>query len=286
MFAMVRSSGTSKWRRPVTPQPVMVSSKPGSESAPEVDPDFEELASEIHDYLSSGTAPDDGPLAFVNLRRAGRTDIMSGVIRHGGSIRVAQRMGIEPILFVPPLQAVESKTFPDFYKTETGASLALGRDLDVRLDAINTLKNNKENATQVENVKNYARRVGDRVPSAEELVQQSKRIVPPVVDDVTPTGETLALSTAMRVGVVIIATVTALGYGRTSSGIFDIHTQLACRSLANGLLAAHVILAAYVAVLMAPQLHRSSTLWLVKVLLSGPLGFRALRALGPVEKHK
>lgn len=243
--------------------------------------EFEEFASEINNYLSSKSTPDDGPLSFEVLQRTGRSDIMSGIIKFGGSIRVAEKLRIDPAMFMPALRAVESKTFPDFYRPETGASLTLGRDLEARLETIDKVK---QSGSTNENISSVPRTI-DNVPSAEELKRQNDSIVPRVIDEVVLPGETLSLSAEMRFGTLFLATLAALGYGHASDAVLDDHAIIVLRYFVNGLFAAHIGLSTYTGVYMAPRLKRNSFLWFIKVLLSGPFGLRSLRTLGLIESQ-
>lgn len=249
---------------------------------PEINPDdeFTELEREVHKYLSSGIAPDEGPLAFVNLQKAGRTDLMSGIIKFGGYAGIAERMGLDASLFMPPLSPAKSKAFPGFYQSDDGAALALGRDLDARLDSIESV--DKTNTNGKQRAYNTVSRVTDDVPSAQQLLLQNEKMAPRIVDKAVPLGETFALSAEMRIGLLMLTTVATLGFGRASVDLLSGDVQAICQSLTYGLTVAHVSLAFYTVARLAPKLERDRALWFVKVLLSGPLGVRSLRALGPI----
>lgn len=249
--------------------------------------EFQQFESDILSYLESGFAPDEGPLAFVNLERLGRKDLMSGIIKYGGYARIAEKLNLDTSLFIPPLQAAKSKSFPDFYKSEDGAKLSLGRDLDARLDTIDSVNSGEDHSSQqaFSGGMNRNRDIDD-VPSAEQLRQQKEQFTPRIVDEIVPPGETLSLSGEMRLGILFISVIAALGFGHSSVGLLDLRVLATCQALAFGLMVAHAGLAVYSAVSLAPNLGRDPTIWFAKVLLSGPLGVRTLRMFGPIATRK
>ena len=69
--------------------------------------DFEAFSSEVSAYISTlnETARDDpdfpSPLAYVELQRAGRTDLVEGCMQYGGYLRVSEQLGGVPPVAVP-----------------------------------------------------------------------------------------------------------------------------------------------------------------------------------------
>lgn len=249
------------------------------------DSEFEEFVTQVRQYLTSGFAADEGPLAFENLKRAGRTDIMAGIIKFGGYATMASRMGVDVKLFIPPLEAAASKSFPNFFRPEPGASIKFGEKLEARLESIDSLKHDtptNEGKGEGMTVRRRRSSVGDQVPSAEELIRQNEKFLPPIVDEIVPEGETLSLPTSMRVGALLLAALVAVGYGKASQELLPMESEMGLRALANALMAVHVGLGAYVGGIVAPKLNRDPALWLVKVVICGPLGVRLLRSLGPL----
>lgn len=252
-------------------------------SSGDVDERFDQFAKEIRDYLDSGFAADEGPLAFANLQRAGLTDLMAGIIKYGGYVRVAQRMQLDRALFIPPLKVAKSKVFPDFYQNQGGASLALGRNIDVRLEKEGDTVTAAPGAPPRTSArKGGAARVVDTVLTGAELRLQNERMAPRIVDVPIPAGESLALTAGMRIGILSLAASAALGFGRAGVTILPAQAQSACQALSEVLLLVHAALAVYVSTSVAPALGRDPTVWFAKVLLAGPLGVRSLRSLGPI----
>lgn len=247
---------------------------------------FDALASEIRTYLSLDTTPDEGPLSFDALKRAGQTDIMNGIIKYGGSSTVAQRMGINISLFIPPLELAQSKTFPDFIKPETEASIAIGTNLNARLDSIadiDTIKPSVVESTESQQrTMRKQQQQRDNVPSTEELIEQNKAIVPPIVDDVIPEGETLALSPVMRLAVVAAFVFIALGYGKASIQVFELQTIELFKGVGNGLIILNSIFAVYASV-AARKKGRDPIIWFVKALLAGIFALKSLQNFDSLE---
>ena len=53
---------------------------------------------------------------------------------YGGYATMASRMGVDVKLFIPPLQAAPSKSFPGFFQPEDGASIKFGEKLEAHLE--------------------------------------------------------------------------------------------------------------------------------------------------------
>lgn len=248
------------------------------------DKGFEALASEIQAYLSLETTPDEGPLSFDLLKRAGQTDIMNGIIKYGGSSTVAVRMGLSISLFVPPLELAQSKTFPDFIKPETKASIAIGTSLNDRLDSIVDIDTSKSSIKSAQSQRTPLRKQQDNVPSAEELIEQNKAIVPPIVDDVIPEGETLALSPVMRLAVVAVFVFIAFGYGKASSQVFEVQTIELFKGVGNGLIILNSMFAVYGSI-AARKKGRDPIIWFVKPFLAGIFALKSLQSLDSLDDN-
>lgn len=249
------------------------------------DKGFETLAYEIQTYLSLDTTPDEGPLSFDALKRAGQTDIMNGIIKFGGSSTVAERMGLNISLFVPPLELAQSKAFPDFIKPETETSIAIGTNLNARLDSIANIDTTKpavESTQSQRTLRKQQQQQRDNVPSAEELIEQNKAIVPPIVDDIIPEGETLALSPVMRLAVVAAFIFIAFGYGKASNQVFEPQAIELFKGVGNGLIILNSIFAVYGSV-AARNKGRDPIIWFVKTLLAGIFALKSLQSLEPLD---
>lgn len=244
-----------------------------------------ELRIAIDEYLSSGRAPPEGPLSVNALRKIGRDDLIAAILSAGGSVFVSNELGLPMELFTPPLQPVESKTFPDFIQVDDELSLTLGKDLDERLSTIDKLPSSSGRTVPL-SPRTDLTIVQVDVLTAKELRDYNDSISPAIVDEVVSPGERLTLTTSMRVGLLLTTLSSALAYGKASAGVVDANVVAALKPTSAGLVLAHVILACYAAISLAPSRNRSSYVWFIKVLLSGPLGLRALRALEPLDSKQ
>lgn len=246
----------------------------------------------IMDYLSSPETSPDAPLSIDSLRREGRSDVLNALVKLGGSVAVAEQLGLDASVFIPSGTA-NTSSFPPFNDPETGAAITLGRDLEYHLETSKALlttsrKNETDQALRTDSVGSLQRKVLDDVPTAEELLQQrreSEQRLQREAPVVVPAGETLTLSTDIRLGFVLLVATAAVGFGRASVSTIDISVVATCQALATGLLIAHILLAIYAARVVAPSRKRGPMLWFIKTLLGGPLAVRALRSL-PVNSSK
>lgn len=250
---------------------LMVAEDKGDESLRTLEADIREFLSQLPDDVTN-------PLAYVKLRREGRLDLVSRIMDAGGYIEVSQRMGIpvDESQFVPPPKTLQTTTEPLFQTEEQGASIAVGQSLEDKL-------NNIEDAMKTDSrpsgdkTRGYVRM--DDVPSADELIAQNQQISPRIVDKQPIEGEDLFLTTPIRLGLLTLASFAAIGFGRASDAVVSSDVVSLCRSIAAGLACVHCILGTYVALILAPGMKRSPSLWFVKVLLGGPLAVSQLRAL-------
>eukprot|EP00177_Eucheuma_denticulatum_P003263 GFKZ01005898.1.p1 GENE.GFKZ01005898.1~~GFKZ01005898.1.p1 ORF type:complete len:316 (+),score=26.35 GFKZ01005898.1:124-1071(+) len=248
------------------------------------DSEFAKLEADIRDYLQ--TCPDFGqnPLTYMNLGKAGRVDLASRILENGGYIYVSKRLGIpvDETDFVPP-PVITAPNSLELQTQDPGASLVIGRDLEARLASVEqVLKNTTEANGRLSSDRISRSRPNDDVPTAEELRLTNEKLNPPVQDIPVPEGERLTLSGQMRVGTLIWTTAIALGFGRTSPAVLPETIIQLCQSLAEALTVAHLVVAGYGAAVLASQMKRNRALWFFKLLLSGPIGLRDLRALGPL----
>lgn len=283
--ALTRERQTPLFRRNPNPRPAVqtICSQRNSPFDDE-DSQFAQLEADIRAYLE--TCPDFGqnPLTYVNLGKAGRVDLASRILENGGYIDVSRRLGIpvDETDFVPP-PVITAPSSLELQTQDPGASLVLGRDLEARLATVEqVLKSPTEADDGVSSARISRSRPNDDVPTAEELRLANESLVPPVQDLPIPEGERLTLSTQMRVGTLIWTAAVALGFGRTSPAVLPESSIQLCQSVAEALTVAHLVVAAYVAAVLAPQLNRNRALWFFKLLLSGPIGLKDLRALGPL----
>lgn len=238
----------------------------------------------IMDYLSSPETPTNAPLSIDSLQREGRSDVLNALVKLGGSAVVAEQLGLDISLFIP---RATTNSFPKFNDPETGASITLGRDLERRIETFKAISTppRENDANQIPRMNKGSgpqRRRLDEVPTAEELLQQrleSEQQLKQKAKVIVSEGETLTLSTDIRIGFILLAATAAVGFGRASTHTVDASVVAVCQALATGLLAAHVSLAFYAVGVLAPRRKRGPTLWFIKTLLGGPLAVRALRAL-------
>ncbi|KAI0564787.1 hypothetical protein FGB62_23g232 [Gracilaria domingensis] len=245
---------------------------------------FRALELDIKTYLASLSEVMPNPLSYVNLRKAGRIDLVSRIVDAGGYIEVSKWLGVpvDETQFVPPPEVSEGERFEPFSKPDDQrASIAIGRSLEERMKSIDELANRDEPSKFVIQPPNLSRI--EEVPSAAELVEQNNRIAPRVVDEPSIEGENLSLTIPMRLGLLTLTIVTALGFGKTSSFVMSSDVISTSQSVAGGLTLAHSLLAFYCALVVAPRMNRSSILWFIKVLLGGPLAVVELRSLDGLE---
>jgi len=244
------------------------------------DSSFQTLANDVRLYLSSVEDPGEIPLAYVNLRKSGRLDLISRIMDAGGYIEVSRRLDlpVDESKFVasPPASTVFGK--PLFDEKDENASLAIGRDLEARLEQIEDVDMSSVDVGGVGS-RPQRTRASTTVPSGEQLRWENENMTVPVVDEPIPEGELFALTTGMRLGFLALVALSAVGFGRTSVGLVAPEVVDACKGLACGLATAHVVLSVYAGSMVAPKLDRNALLWSLKVLLSGPIGLSTLRAL-------
>lgn len=243
---------------------------------------FAELEAEIRKYLDSHEDPGPNPLAYTNLGEAGRTDLISRIMDHGGYLEVSRRLGIpvdESTFILPPPVRDPNKSL--FRSEDDRASLLLGRDLESRFGAVEQGVDGSK-ASDNSLASSGGRRAASRqeVPTGEELRLANEKLAPSVVDKPVPEGERFTLTASMRLGMLVLAGVTAVGFGRASPGVVNQETITTCRVIAEALGVAHLLVGVYGGGVLAAQYSRNRFLWSAKVLLSGPIGLRYLRSLG------
>lgn len=250
----------------------------------EEDSEFSKLKADIQEYLQTFPQSDSNPLTYINLRKAGRTDLISRIMDNGGYIQVSRRLGI-PVQesdFIPPPPVVKPAQLTLKNSLEEGAALAIGKDLEARLDSVEDVI---KNMTQTGN--NSLRlsakstsRPADNVPSAEQLLMDNEKFVPPIIDQPVAVGERFVLPASMRVGMLSWLIIISVGFGRTSQHLIPEGIVAACQSVAGALIVGHFVVGTYAGFVLAPQLKRNPVLWFFKVLLAGPIGVQYLRLLG------
>lgn len=243
---------------------------------------FAELEGEIRAYLDACDDPGPNPLAYTALGAAGRTDLVSRIMEQGGYLEVSRRLGlaVDETTFILPPPVVNSGQW-DFNADVDEASVVVGRDLEAKLSAAEeALNGSKDGAGAPSVAGNNRRALRAGVPTAQDLRAASERLVPPVTDEVVPDGERFVLSARMRAGIVILAAVTAAGFGRASTGLVGADAIETLRLVAEALGLAHVVVAVYAGGVLAAQYKRNRVLWSAKLLLSGPLGLPDLKSLG------
>lgn len=241
---------------------------------------FVALEAEIRQYLDGCEDPGPSPLAYTNLGEAGRTDLISRIMEHGGYLQVSRRLGVpvdESNFISPPSVPIPNTSL--FNQEDGKPSLVMGRDLEARLGTVGqVIEDSKVSGNALSSSQRRALRAG--VPSGQELRSASEQFIPPVTDEPLPKGERFSLTASMRLGMVLLAAVTAVGFGRASSGVVNEDTIATCRLMAEALAVAHLAVGIYAGGVLAARYNRSRLLWSAKVLLSGPLGLQHLRSLG------
>ncbi|CAN8063287.1 unnamed protein product [Agarophyton chilense] len=279
-FLNVRESNRRvSWLNPY-PKVLMVAENKDNET-------FRALELDIKEYLNNISETLPNPLSYVNLKKKGRIDLVSRVIDAGGYIEVSRRLGI-PVdnrEFVTPPNISTNGSFAPFLKSEDeGTSIVFGSSLEDRMKSMAESGKGSGISKSITSLSNA--RTIDTVPSAVELIKQNERIAPPVVDEPLIEGENLSFTILMRLGLLSLTTITAIGFGKASNGVVSPSIINASKSAASGLTFGHLLLALYSALLVAPRMRRNSTLWFIKVLLGGPLAVVELRSLGNSELFK
>lgn len=240
---------------------------------------FKALEADIRDYLETCPASETSPLAYITLRKAGRVDLISRIMDAGGYITVSEKLGVpvDESQFIPPPPTFSAAKLLDA-DDDYNASLAIGRDLEARLGSIEEVIKNTTDSGEPRRAESKAS-LFDDVPSGEELRRRNEAILPMVTDRPIPIGESFTLTPAVRIGILTLAGLSAIGFGKASQGNIADELVSTCRSLSQGLLIAHVFLGIYAGAVLAPQKRRNPSLWFAKVILGGPLGIRYLRGL-------
>lgn len=244
---------------------------------------FAQLEAEIRRYLESCEDPGPNPLAYTNLGEAGRTDLISRIMEHGGYLQVSNRLGIpvDESNFIPPPTAPESNKSL-FNSEDVKSSLVVGRDLEERLGTVEKVIEESKISGNSLSSSQQRRAIRAGVPSPQDLKRASDQLLPPVTDEPVPKGERFVLTASMRLGMLLLAAVTAVGFGRASSGVVGNDLIATCRLMAEALGISHLVVAIYAGGVLAAQYNRNRIIWSAKLLLSGPLGLQYLRALGPL----
>ena len=247
------------------------------------DSSFKSLESDIREYLDtySSDEPTTNPLAYINLSKAGRDDLIPRIMDAGGYIEVSQRLGVSVYEsnFIKPPSVTQ---FPPLVSAQQSSSLALGQNLEKKLETVEqAIQEGKDRSLDLSATE---RRSSFReVPSADDLVRQNDAILPPPADEVVPEGERFTFTLPMRIGLLALVATASAGYGRSSHGVLDEDIVALCRNVVIGLGFAHLLLGIYAGLLLAPKQNRSAPLWFAKILLSGPVGVSYMRSLGTVS---
>lgn len=254
------------------------------------DESFKVLEADIREYLETRAESEeasDSPLAYVNLRDAGRLDLVSRIMDAGGYIEVSKRVGA-PVdesrySLLPSVSVFD--TASQFVKSDDfNASLAIGENLEKKFENIDHMNQNSKGSVSPMKTSRVVRPSHD-VLSGEELVRQNESLPNAIVDEKIAEGERLTLTATMRIGLLMLTGTSAAGFGRASVGVVDHTTIVWFQAIASALVFAHVTLAIYAALILAPQRNRNPYIWFTKVILSGPIGLTHMRSLAQLKKE-
>lgn len=250
----------------------------------DVDEKFQSLESDIREYLSQLRQDASNPLSYLNLSKEGRIDLVSPIMDAGGYIAVSERLGIpvEESQFISATINTENKVPQQlFLQEDRGASLAIGSSLESKLSDIDEVMKEEDTSTSNQMISKSA--IREQVPSGADLVILNRQLEPPPVAERAAEGETMALTAPLRLGILTLAVVATLGFGKTSTGIISSEFVTICRSVTVVLSCAHLLLAFYAGTSTAPQMNRNAFVWFVKVLLGGPLSFNEMRSMDSLK---
>lgn len=190
--------------------------------------------------LSDADAP--SPLAYDELRRKGRVDLVEGCMRHGGYIKVSKQLGL-PLRLAAPPPAPPPSSFSEPEAPAVGLKLS-GAARESRLQ--------EDIAAGVAAPSPQARPRRQPQPAVEleklrpGLVNEAvAAAAPPTAQAREPQreGARLRLEGPQRAALVALAWITALGYGHASSGLLDPSLLEPLRAAAPAALCACVLTA-------------------------------------------
>lgn len=209
---------------------------------------------------------------------------MSRIMEQGGYIPVSKKLGIPVDDSAFRASASPPVPRPVFANRDLSARVALGSALEDRLDTAADMPSSSVTVGG-EGAQRFFSSLSRPVPSGEQLAARNRNVAVPIVDAVVAEGELLSLSAGMRLSLIALAALWAIGFGHASTGVVGAQAVNISKGVASGLSVAHFALGVYAGALVAPKLRRSAPLWFVKVLLSGPVGLSALKALGPIGEE-
>ena len=267
--------------------------------------DFADLEAEVRSYLSTldETALNDpaapSPLAYLELQSAGRADLAEGCMKHGGYLAVSTKLGVR-------IQR-KADAPPSGPMAPGGGAAVFGGDANPMAESAGVTLGvqAKEDKMAADLARLAAKsKTGDESAAEHEQPttpsQQQPAAAP--VDRLTPLkvsrtakaaggsaavkgdgpldglGRYIRLDGIQRVESLLLIGLLAIGYGTTSSQVFDSGTQSTAMLVASVLLLLHVGLAGYGGFAVASGIEgEQSILWFLKILVTGVGGFLELK---------
>ena len=255
--------------------------------------DFSDLEREVLSYLGTLNATQlndesaPSPLAYVELQKAGRPDIVEACMEYGGYLAVSKRLGVRIRPSAPPAPPPSGPVLAGDEPPELIVSLsssAREEKLSARVDGPSV-----SSQSAVQRKPGASRPIADAVSPVAPV-----RTAPLPLGEVsqTPTGagpgvgRLLRLDGRQRLGLGALSTLLALGYGRGSVDVLPDDAANALRLAAAAVLLGHVVMGAYAAALAAGGPARAESgagpgapvFWFTKVALTGAGGLREARA--------
>lgn len=249
---------------------------------------FDELAGAVKSYLSTiePAALNDpeapSPLAYLELRNAGRTDLVEGIMKHGGYFAVSKKLGVrvKDVVAPPPKvnpwtsQLVEEK--PDVAVSLSASAKEDKMAADLARLASGTAASAVAPSSTVVGVARGdqltpipVRRPGKDAASAAGKSSSSPAVKPAI-----------SLDGFQRAELALLLALLAVGYGRTTAEVLEPTAIATVQLCFAALTVGHLVISVYGTVVAArapaDQAH-SPPLWFLKLAATGAGGLRELQ---------
>ena len=250
---------------------------------------FDDFASDVRTYLATldETALYDqgapSPLAYLELNAAGRTDLVEGCMQFGGFVAVSEKLNVRvraasaaPVVYNPWVQPEE--------KNEAVSVVLSGDAKEAKMAAdLERMRTAPQQTTQ--SPVSQPQAMSDSSSDPFLLGYENAKTA-------TSAGNAAAGESSSSMGVAryfrfdglqranvgLLAGLLALGFGRTSSEVFDISQVEVVRFAALTLVVAHVAASGYGFLLASSASPRESPpLWFFKIATTGIGGLAELR---------
>jgi len=244
--------------------------------------DYADLQREIRSYLAAIPAeeledPDaPSPLAYSELGRRGRTDIVEGCMKHGGYLRVSADLDVPVRVKEPPKKAEPLR----FIAEPSGkGDLQMSRAAREERIAAQLAGPLPEAAapSRGERVRAPSRTASEPLWSPSPAAAASVEIEFAAPSEQGGLMRFAQFDLAQRASLVLFVGASAGGFGRSSAELLAPETIATLQWGALVLLVVHVMVAAYGATLAKSGERGPAPLWFVKLLLTGLGGFAELR---------